>query len=144
MSENSMIAFTYPETLHNSKTICTLQRCILVVISSIINVSMWFVSGLHHRHWGNRMIAPVLMKWPWKIWVRSANIWPQQGTESASRMWNSVSSFTRLPRKIIIFASERSSWWWYRIKSTNCIDSDKGKCIIIMIVSIGYGSMGSC
>ena len=27
-------------------------------------------SGLPHWHWGNHMIAPVLVKQPWRIWVK--------------------------------------------------------------------------
>ena len=30
-----------------------------------------YTSGLLHRHWGNWIIAPVPVKQPWRIWVKS-------------------------------------------------------------------------
>ena len=32
-----------------------------------------YSSGLLHQHWGNHMIAPVLVKWPWRIWANKAH-----------------------------------------------------------------------
>ena len=29
-----------------------------------------YSSGLLHWHWGNHMIAPMRVKWPWRIWVK--------------------------------------------------------------------------
>ena len=37
-----------------------------------------YPSGLLHWHWGNQMIAPEPVKQPWKIWVISTCIQPQQ------------------------------------------------------------------
>ena len=31
-----------------------------------------YPSGLHHWHWGNPGIAPVPVKWPWRIWVNKS------------------------------------------------------------------------
>ena len=32
-----------------------------------------YPSGLHHWHWGNRMIAPVSVKQPWSLWVNMSH-----------------------------------------------------------------------
>ena len=44
----------------------------MVVLS--LHRFMWHISsyssGLLHWHWGNRMIAPVPVKQPWRIWVK--------------------------------------------------------------------------
>ena len=53
--------------------------CFVVVTSSAPNGFIWFIypylSGLHHRHRGNLMIAPVTVMLPWKIQVKLA--WKQ-------------------------------------------------------------------
>ena len=36
--------------------------------------------GLLHWHWGNHMIAPVPVKQPWRIWVKSVGSKPKQST----------------------------------------------------------------
>ena len=35
---------------------------------------------LLHWHWGNRMIAPVPVKQPWRIWIKSTNTNPQHNS----------------------------------------------------------------
>ena len=41
---------------------------------------MWYIysysSGLLPWHWGNHMIAPVPVKYPWRVWVKFTSIWP--------------------------------------------------------------------
>ena len=69
---------------------CTYFRCALFCCGYVINHSgciypygfMWCIYpyhlGLLHRHWGNRMIAPVPVKQSWRIWVKLTRTEPQQ------------------------------------------------------------------
>ena len=51
-------------------------------LSSDLIGPVWLIyqysSGLLHRHWGNRMIAPVPVKEPWRKWVILSYAWPKQ------------------------------------------------------------------
>ena len=54
--------------------------CYVLFYSDYIIVSggsIWvfhpYSSGLLHWHWGNHMIAPVPVKQPWRIWIKSIN-----------------------------------------------------------------------
>ena len=53
---------------------CLVFLCIVVAVLGRFRRFMCFIypyiSGSLHWHWGNHMIAPVPMKWPWKIWVK--------------------------------------------------------------------------
>ena len=40
-----------------------------VISLSLINHNYPYPSGLLYQHWGNHMIAPVLVKQPWRIWI---------------------------------------------------------------------------
>ena len=63
--------------------ICTpiLLYIYYLITETFLSGCMWFIysysSGLLHWHWGNHMIAPVPVKWPWRIRVRSSGAKPQ-------------------------------------------------------------------
>ena len=49
---------------------------VFILLCSVVVISSQFYpyhSGLLHWHWGNLMIAPVLMKQPWIIWVNKSH-----------------------------------------------------------------------
>ena len=52
--------------------VCYQSLCI-VISKFIVNP---YTSGLLHWHWGNHMIAPVPVKQPWRIWVKSIGTKP--------------------------------------------------------------------
>ena len=60
-------------------------------MSSAYNELAWsiypYLSGLLHWHLGNRMIAPVPEKQPWKIWVKLAITKPQQNTRDQKSLY---------------------------------------------------------
>ena len=65
----------------------------VVVMMSAFSGLLGFIypypSGLHHWHWGNHMIAPVPVMWPWKIWVKSNNYLATKMQQSANDVHNS-------------------------------------------------------
>ena len=52
--------------------LCFVMFCV-VILSDLLDI-IWSIyphlSWLLHWHWGNRMIAPVPVKEPWRIWIK--------------------------------------------------------------------------
>ena len=53
---------------------------------TVLSWSMWCISPYSSGllHWGNRMIAPVPVQQPWRVWVNSTVLYPHQITEKSS------------------------------------------------------------
>ena len=65
-----------------SHEICTWCFCLpccgyIIVFSGFMGCIYPYPSGLLHWHWGNRVIAPVQVKQPWRIWVK----WPSSRSQ---------------------------------------------------------------
>ena len=69
-----------------SHKICTWFCCALFCCGYVINsycthtIYLPISSGSLHWHWGNHMIAPVPVKGPWRIWVKSVSNLSHQNT----------------------------------------------------------------
>ena len=78
------------EGLH-SEDMVYVVLCFVVVISSVVWRYMWlfhlYSSGLLHWHWGNHMIAPVPVKWPWRIWIKLIHARTQTGANCVHIFW---------------------------------------------------------
>ena len=107
-------------TVQNTKQLifCTPTECPMKYVYDMIRFYcgyilgfcgfMWCIfpysSGLFHWHWGNRMIAPVQVKQPWRIWVKLTITKLQQNTtarEPWSYFWH-ISYNTKIPGNLVI------------------------------------------
>ena len=83
----------------------------LKVLSGFMGWHYPYPSGFLHWHWGNHVIAPVPVKQPWRIWVKSTLNQPQQNTQSmkgVSSSWDSVVLFWVLPLMVNSYMALRS------------------------------------
>ena len=67
----------------NTVWLCFVLLWMSWVYIVFIRRTLPYLSGLFHRHWGNRMIAPVPVEQPWRIWIKSTGILPQQDHDKA-------------------------------------------------------------
>ena len=78
-------------TLHPIKYHTFVVLCFVVLISAFsgsMSSIYPYPSRSLHRHWGNRTIAPVPVKWPWRIWVKLTGTRSQQSANNVHISWD--------------------------------------------------------
>ena len=85
-----VISWTYDRpTLLGLKAVDTIKN---LNLNDSCHLFSWYSSGLRHWHWGNPRIAPLSVKQPWNIWVKSTCTKPQQNTKHMHNSWDVLST----------------------------------------------------
>ena len=68
---------SYPCNIEDIPWISLAHRLRFVVLCLVYQLICPHPSGLLHWHWGNHTIAPVPVKWPWKVWANASDGFPE-------------------------------------------------------------------
>ena len=106
--------------------------CFIIVPYGFVQLFSPYPSGLLHWHWGNHMIAPVPVKKPWRIWMKSTIVKPQQITTGLNMLTFDtmmlpgplvplVSIMTCYCPLLIPHDTDKTAYFWIGIFSVSCL-----------------------
>ena len=110
------------------RKICTYFCCASFCCGYIIIHSrlIWFIyaypSGLLHWHWGNHMIAPVPVKYSWRVWVKSTGVLFQDVKDLANS-WKPSDLYLELYNCSEIWHAPQQQCCWYACQISKQCDN---------------------